>query len=162
MIIDMVRLDERCGYGRRCSMTTTTPRPHAEMAARYMSDDSLKCFAWNEPYKQWCTVDEPCWQGHLTYHVGHEAPTAPPKRQITVAGITFDEPETEAPIAYSEFWTFSASGTQCVWKMIWVNAESDFERLRNGLVHTTQEAAALHSEALVKLNRQLCGMEDSE
>ena len=142
--------------------TEIKPRKHAELAARYMADDSLKCWMWEDVTKRWRLTVAPSWREWLYYYVGHEAPTEPPKRQITVAGITFDAPETEAPIAYSEFWTFSEAGSRSVWKSIWVNAETDFKRLRNGLVHTTQEAEALHSEALVKLNRQLCGMEDSE
>ena len=135
-------------------MTTTTPRPHAEMASRYMADDSLKCWLWNGD--EWALAAVPMWYAETIYHVGHESPTAPPKRKITIAGIEFDAPETEAPNVDKAFWTFSVVGTPYVWRKRWENSPSDFDKLRNGFVHTTREAAELHSEALAKLNRQLC------
>ena len=139
--------------------TEIKPRKHAELAARYMADDSLKCWCWSGNTKSWFLNISPAWLDECFYYVGHEAPTEPPKRQITVAGITFDAPETEVPIAYSEYWTFSA---QSLWRGNWENTEKDFERLSNGFVHTSREAAEKHREALLKLNRQLCGIEDSE
>ena len=144
------------------SDTTKTPRAHADLAIKFYSDSKMKCWYWSEKSQTWVVVGKPGWEACEIYEVSEYRPPHKPKKRVTIAGITFDAPETEAPIAYSEFWTFSEAGSRSVWKSIWVNAETDFKRLRNGLVHTTQEAAALHSEALVKLNRQLCGMEDSE
>ena len=135
--------------------TTKTPRAHAELAARFMADSSVKCWWWSADAARWAEIVHPNWRENLIYHVSHEAPTEPPKRQVIIAGIEFDAPETEAPIAYSEYWTFIA-GSQSVWKVAWEDSERDFKRLHNGFVHTTQEAAELHSEALTKLNRQLC------
>lgn len=140
--------------------TEIKPRKHADMAVQYMTDASLKCWLWNGD--EWALAAIPTWYAETIYYVGHEAPTEPPKRKITIAGIEFDAPETEAPNADKVFWTFGGATTPYVWRKMWGNSPSDFYKLRNGFVHTTREAAELHSEALTKLNRQLCGLEDSE
>ena len=61
------------------SETTKTPRAHAEMAARFMADSSLKCWLWMPSAKLWVESERPNWHENLIYHVGHERPTEPPK-----------------------------------------------------------------------------------
>ena len=141
--------------------TEIKPRKHADMAAKYMADGSLQCWLWEDDTKRWRLTVAPAWRKWLYYYVGHEAPTEPPKRQITIAGITFDAPETEVPNTGEEYCTFTVRGSRVnTWKERWSSNVVDLERLRNGFVHTTHKAAELHGEALVKLNRQLCGAGD--
>lgn len=86
------------------SETTKTPRAHSELAARFMADSSLKCWAWMPSEKLWAENVCPTWHYNVAYHVGHEKPTAPPKRKVTIAGIAFDAPETEAPKVGAKYW----------------------------------------------------------
>lgn len=138
------------------SDTTKTPRAHAAMAARFMTDDSLKCWLWNGD--KWRLTASPMWYAESIYHVGHEKPTAPPKRKVTMAGITFDAPETEAPKVDTEYWL-----VQCgdVFRQCWVDASLDKQWLASGLIHLDEANAILHAQALCELNRQLCGMGDA-
>ena len=138
-------------------MTTTTPRPHADMASRYMADDSLKCWLWNGD--EWALAAVPMWYAETIYHVGHESPTAPPKRKVTMAGITFDAPETEAPKVGATYWVADIDLAD---HFEWRGLQIEWQWLTAGLVHDSYEAASLHGQALNKLNRQLCGLEDAE
>ena len=42
----------------------------------------------------------------------------------------------------------------------WDDDSFDNQWMGNGLVHLDKENASLHTQALIKLNRQLCGMEN--
>ena len=97
------------------------------------------------------------WDAESIYHVGHEKPTAPPKRKVTMAGITFDAPETEAPARKTEYWLVHCGE---VFRQRWDDDSFDNQWLGRGLVHINNESARLHAQALNKLNRQLCGLED--
>lgn len=141
------------------SDTTKTPRLHAEMASRYMADDSLKCWLWNGD--EWVLAALPMWYAESIYHVGHEKPTAPPKRKVTMAGITFDAPETDELALGAEYWLVQFCAT-CARLHRWSNDPYDHRWLANGLVHLDEENARLHAQAMNKLNRQLCGMGDAE
>ncbi len=142
------------------SETTKTPRAHAEMAARFMADSSLKCWSWMSSAKLWVENKRPNWHENMAYHVGHEKPTAPPKRRITMAGVTFDAPETEAPEAGAKYWLVRL-GTPSVCPKRWNDYPDDHWGLFNGLIHLDEENAILHFQALREWNRQLCGMEDA-
>lgn len=135
------------------SETTKTPRLHAEMASRYMADDSLKCWLWNGD--EWELAASPMWYAESIYHVGHEKPTAPPKRKVTMAGITFDAPETEAPKVGMKYWLIDIDRAN---SMVWSGSPVEQRWLAAGLAHLDYENARLHTQALIKLNRQLCGM----
>ena len=141
------------------SETTKTPRAHAEMAARFMADSSLKCWAWVPSTKLWVENERPIWLDNLIYHVGHEKPTAPPKRKVTIAGITFDAPETDELAQKTEYWLVRFGE---VFLQFWDDDSFDKRWLGNGLVHLDEENARLHAQALLELNRQLCGMEDAK
>lgn len=140
------------------SETTKTPRAYAEMASRYMADDSLKCWSWKQDEKLWVERIYPTWLDDLVYHVGHEKPTAPPKRKVTMAGITFDAPETEAPKVGMKYWLIDIDRAN---SMVWSGSPVEQRWLAAGLAHLDYENARLHTQALIKLNRQLCGMENS-
>lgn len=137
------------------SETTKTPRAHAEMAARFMADSSLKCWVWGVTSKCWLEHRAPEWHAHLSYHVGHEAPTEPPKRKVTMAGITFDAPETEAPKVGAKYWLEDV-------ELTWSGDQVEHRWLANGLIHLDRENARLHAQARRELNRQLCGLEAAE
>lgn len=141
------------------SETTKTPRVHAELAARYMTDDSLKCWLWNGD--EWELAASPMWYAESIYHVGHEKPTAPPKRKVTIAGITFDAPETEAPKVGTKYWVVKFVTTSACLQR-WNDDPYDHRWLANGLIHLDEENAILHAQALRELNRQLCGLEAAE
>lgn len=136
-----------------------TPRAHAELASRYMADDSLKCWLWNGD--EWELAASPMWYAESIYHVGHETPTAPPKRKVTMAGITFDAPESVKPRPHTKYWApIMLSAPIKTFSKPWRDSEFDRKALESGLVHLKEEDAELHAEALRELNRQMCGMED--
>ncbi len=141
--------------------TTQTPRAHAAMAARFMADSSLMCWQWDSNAVRWDLHQYPNWHEYLIYHVGHEVPTDPPKRKVTIAGITFDAPETKDPELDTEYWlVWPVNGDVSL--QVWHEDSFDQRWLGNGLVHLDKENASLHAQALNKLNRQLCGLEDAE
>ena len=139
------------------SDTVKTPRAHAELAARYMSDSSLKCWLWDPSAEQWDLRRYPVWHEDVIYHVGHEKPTAPPKRKVTIAGITFDAPETEAPKVGTKYWLVDMDRAISI---RWRGIQIERQWLTSGMIHLDKESACLHSQALNELNRQLCGMEE--
>ena len=63
----------------------TTPRPRAELAARYFADDTLKCWVRNKGSNyDWLLLHAPTFNTlDLEYYVGHKPPP-PPKRTITL------------------------------------------------------------------------------
>ena len=63
----------------------TTPRPHAELAALYFADDTLKCWLRKKGSNDdWRLMHVPAFNAlHLEYYVGHEPPP-PIKRTITL------------------------------------------------------------------------------
>ena len=63
----------------------TTPRLHAELAALYFADDTLKCWARNmDSNDDWRPMDSPAFNNPgFEYYVGHEPPP-PVKRTITL------------------------------------------------------------------------------
>lgn len=134
---------------------TKTPRAHAEMAARFMADDSLKCWVWVPAAELWVESERPNWQENLVFHVGHEAPTEPPKRKVTMAGITFDAPETEAPKVGTKYWLEDV-------ELTWSGEQVEQRWLANRLIHLDAENARLHAQARRELNRLLCGMGGAE
>lgn len=54
----------------------TTPRPHAELAARYYADDTMKCWVRDTTSTDsWQRIDDPFFNGrNLEYYVGHDEP----------------------------------------------------------------------------------------
>ena len=63
----------------------TTPRPHAELAARYFADNTLKCWVRNKDSNHyWLRLHAPTFNAlDREYYVGHKPPP-PPKRTITL------------------------------------------------------------------------------
>ena len=63
----------------------TTPQPHAELAARYFADVTLKCWARDKDSNdKWDLLHSPLFiRQDVEYYVGHEPPP-PIKRTITL------------------------------------------------------------------------------
>ena len=74
----------------------TTPRKHADLATRYFTDNTTKCWArCKNGGTDWALMEAPSFDSStLEYHVGHEPPP-PPKRYIglTVNGRMWVLPE---------------------------------------------------------------------
>ena len=92
----------------------TAPRPHAEPAARYFSDDTMKCWArFKKDGGDWFLLKEPSFSSSiLEYHVGHEPPP-PAKRTITltVNGREWVLPEPMTDDAPRRFYYISESNS---------------------------------------------------
>ena len=69
----------------------TTPRQHAELAARYFADDTMKC--WARPKnggEDWTLMRAPSFNSSdLEYYVGHEPPP-PDKRTTNLPAATIE------------------------------------------------------------------------
>ena len=141
------------------SETTKTPRAHADLAIKFYSDSKMKCWYWSEKSQTWVVVGKPGWEACEIYEVSEYRPPHKPKKRVTIAGITFDAPETDELALGAEYWLVQF-GTTCACLQRWNDEPYDHRWLANGLIHRDEENAILHAQALRELNRQLCGMED--
>ena len=68
----------------------TAPRQHADLAARYFADDTLKCWVRNKGSNyDWLLLHAPTFNTlDLEYYVGHEPP--PNKRTINLPAATIE------------------------------------------------------------------------
>lgn len=137
------------------SDTTKTPRAHADLAIKFYSDSKMKCWYWSEKSQTWVVVGKPGWEACEIYEVSEYRPPHKPKKRVTIAGITFDAPETEAPKVGMKYWLIDIDRAN---SMVWSGSPVEQRWLAAGLAHLDYENARLHTQALIKLNRQLCGM----
>ena len=122
----------------------TTPRQHAELAARYFTDDTMKCWArFKNGDTDWALMEAPSFDSStLEYHVGHEPPP-PPKRYIglTVNGRMWvlPEPLKAAPKHDQLVFYISDDGTvrSCRWNN-WVVLPTLYKEQR---LHATEADA---------------------
>lgn len=95
----------------------TTPRPHAELAARYYADDTLKCWYRRNPNREWTITSHPAWDADGEYHVGHEPPSI--KRTITLVvngrEWVLPEPLKEAPLTPTHWEVNYGKAVECGW-----------------------------------------------
>ena len=99
----------------------TTPRSHAELAARYFADGTLKCWARSmRSNDDWSLLNTPAFNvPGLEYYVGHEPP--PIKRTITLTvngrEWVLPEPLSETPEHDQLVFYISDDGTvrACRW-----------------------------------------------
>ena len=136
----------------------TEKRPHAELAIKFYSDTKMKCWVWDEDSRRWLDIGKPAWNVIRIYEVSETKPTKPPKKRVTMAGITFNAPETETPNMGARYWLANVESTV---EFAWNGNLIDQQWLAAGLIHLDRENARLHAQALRELNRQLCGMEDA-
>ena len=69
---------------------------------------------------------------------------------IKINGFEVPEPMRVEPQFHSVYWTpyvYSLNELACAWT--WIGSESEKERLRKGICHTTKEAAEAHAKALL-------------
>lgn len=137
----------------------TEKRAHADLAAKYFSDSELKCWVWVKPVYEngfWEKVDMPKWSPSEIYEVSETKPTYKPKKRVTLAGITFNAPETEAPELNTQYWIPNPiSILYTTYECRWQHGEFGMECLKRGFVHLNEEDARLHTEALIKLSKEL-------
>lgn len=106
----------------------TTPRLHAEPAAKYFMDNTTKCWARSRGSDEdWFLVLDPSFKTlNLEYYVGHEPPP-PDKRTITltVNGREWVLPEPlKGPIhAGRIYYTVSAAGRPSL--QVWEHTDFD-------------------------------------
>ena len=121
-----------------------TRRPHAELAARYFADDTLKCWVRNKySNDNWILLHASTFNAlDLEYYVGHKPPP-PPKRTITltVNGREWVLPEPlKGPFhAGSNYYTVSAAGRPSL--RVWENTDADKLRQSKLRMHATEADA---------------------
>jgi hypothetical protein len=73
---------------------------------------------------------------------------------ININGHEVPEPvRTQLPLG-TKIWSFALGHAQCVEPSTWKDSEVMDRRLRNGLIHLTEEAARKHAEALLSFTRR--------
>ena len=136
----------------------TEKRAHAELAIKFYSDSKMNCWGWKETEQRWCLIAAPSWFVNEIYEVCEHRPTHKPMKRVTLAGITFNAPESVAPEPNTSYWipqlVSIASGARAC-ERYWVGSEYGNECLENGFVHLKEEDAKLHAEALIKLSKEL-------
>ena len=136
------------------SDTTKTPRAHADLAIKFYSDSKMKCWYWSEKSQTWVVVGKPGWEACEIYEVSEYRPPHKPKKRVTIAGITFDAPETDGLALGAEYWLVKFCTTSASLQR-WNDDQYDHRWLANGLIHLDEENANLHAQALRKLNQEL-------
>ena len=131
-------------------------RPHADLAIKFYSDSKMKCWYWDETEHKWDSVTMPVWYEDEIYEVSEHKPTYIPKKRVTLAGITFNAPESVAPEHNTRYWIPKpVSVVARAYESYWSRGGFHMECLENGFVHLEEEDAILHAEALIKLSKEL-------
>lgn len=121
----------------------TTPRPHAELAARYYADNTLKCWA-KDGAGGWIVNPAPSWFSGCEYHVGHEPP--PIKRTITLTvngrEWVLPEPLKEAPLTPTHWEVNYGKAVECGW----YGHSLNLDMLQRRLLYATEEDAQAWAE----------------
>ena len=134
----------------------TEKRAHAELAIKFYSDSKMNCWGWKETEQRWCLIAAPSWFVNEIYEVCEHRPTHKPMKRVTLAGITFNAPESVAPEMNTQYWIPQPVSTVVrAFECYWVCSEFGKEYLENGFVHLKEEDAKLHAEALIKLSKEL-------
>lgn len=123
----------------------TTPRKNAELAINYFSDDTQRAWIWSLGNGRWIEIRDPAFRDDCTYHVGHEAPSEPPIRTCTLAGMEYPQPLQKMPEYGTAYWMAGAGGAiSCTG----FADRSDQRWFALGLCHLTKEAAEAQSRAI--------------
>lgn len=121
----------------------TTPRPHAELAARYYADNTLKCWT-KDGAGGWIVNPAPSWFGGCEYHVGHEPPEV--KRTITLVvngrEWVLPEPLKEAPLTPTHWEVNYGKAVECGW----YGHSLNLDMLQRRLLYATEEDAQAWAE----------------
>lgn len=110
----------------------TNPRPHAELAARYFADDTMKCWTRGNNSKQWWPNHTPDFSANLEYHVGHEPPPITRTITLTVNGRKWvlPEPLREHPNEGATYWSADWMGQ--LWFARWADDRQEIQALEQG------------------------------
>lgn len=134
----------------------TEKRAHADLAIKFFSDSKMKCWWWDYIREEWKHVSNPDWDGRTIFEVSETKPTYKPKKKVTLAGITFNAPESVAPEHNTLYWIPKpVSVVARAYESYWSRGEFHMECLENGFVHLKEEDAILHANALIKLSKEL-------
>ena len=120
----------------------TTPRQHADAAARYFTDDTTECWAREKnSNKDWTLLRDPTFSSiDLEYYVGHEPPP-PPKRTITLTvngrEWVLPEPLRVKPAHGEAVWILSIESLPTTWS--WYDCEAQNAALAAGQLYTTKD-----------------------
>lgn len=124
----------------------TNPRPHAELAARYYADNTLKCWVRTCPSVEWELSESPVWRPGLEYHVDHEPP--PVKRTITLTvngrEWVLPEPLRKTPDDGTTYWSVGWTGLP--WEGIWADDHREIRALEQGNLYATEADAQAWAE----------------
>ncbi len=124
----------------------TTLRPHAELAARYMADSTLKCWYKYPLNPEWKIIKIPAWIPGFEYHVGHEPPKVKRTITLTVNGREWvlPEPLKDAPKHDQLVFYISDDGTvrSCRWNN-WARLPTLYKERR---LHDTKSDAQAWAE----------------
>ena len=74
-------------------------------------------------------------------------------KTININGYEVPEPIREEPNCNDVVWVTSVVNDE-IQSVQWYGMEVDYKNLKNGLLHTTKEAAQMHREALLSFTRE--------
>ena len=135
---------------------TKTPRAHADLAIKFYSDSKMKCWYWHTDSQTWFDAVKPRWYESEIYEVSEQKPAHTPKKQVTLAGITFNAPESVEPELNAIYWVpHVLSSAVTTFACTWKGSTFDKNALKRGFVHFGKEDAKLHAEAHIKLSQEL-------
>ncbi|MCC8465841.1 hypothetical protein [Photorhabdus bodei] len=121
---------------------------HAENMMQY-GDDAFKT---NEPWKLWEFKSKHTGDAWVDCYSHPEwAETMIYRRKPEIINVSFPKPVCYKLEKCKKYWTISLNGN--ISPACWEGSESDYQRLENGLIHLTKEAAKQHAEALIKITR---------
>ncbi len=133
----------------------TEKRPHADLAIKFYSDTKMRCWRWYWD-GSWEDITHPSWHEDDIYEVCEHKPTHKPKKLVTLAGITFNAPESVEPALGTVYWVPAPLSTSNNTVSVrWKDGVFDRCSLERGFVHLDKEDAELHAKALIELSRGL-------
>ena len=129
------------------------PNIHAALILEYAKDWAET----DEPWTRWefssnptsqraGFCNHPTWKDNLYYFRKPEPP-----KFILINGFEVPEPEREPLKKDEEYYTPNLLSINNYSYQNWDNANSNMRYLESGLVHKTEEAAILHSKALLSI-----------
>lgn len=134
----------------------TEKRPHADLAIKFYSDTKMKCWFWDKRTQTWLRAVRPGWDDSRIYEVSETKPTYKPEKKVTLAGITFNAPESVEPELNTTYWVPTPLNTASLSIPIkWTLSAFNRKSLADGFVHLKEEDATLHASALIKLSKEL-------
>ena len=124
-----------------------TPHPQAEILQAVADGGEIEAFYGKEWYDVMpMTV--------LRYIYDGITPLRIKPKTININGIEVPEPMREEPEFNTEYWVADPVAAGGAVDFIWQNMAADERWLSLGICHLTQEAAAIHANALLSFTRK--------